>query len=122
MPRHSATRVRANDVTTLARSLSRSASTSADRDLRSGCWVDVFDEPGLGGESRRLLGPASFPDSPELTKAKSLIVGPAASILIGTKRGLVRYSPGKSHIVADLRKIGAVGTITSLQIEIKPSP
>ena len=71
-------------------------------DLQSDCWVDVFDSDCFMGRRRRIAGPKKL----RQLRAKSLIVGPKAivvlSILRGNKKSTIRLNP--KRVVPDLAK------------------
>ncbi|MGA2442191.1 MAG: hypothetical protein ABSH08_14655, partial [Tepidisphaeraceae bacterium] len=46
------------------------------------CWVDVFEEGYFLGRMRRLLGPRKL----RRLDAKSMIVGPRATVLLSVRR------------------------------------
>jgi hypothetical protein len=75
-------------------------------DLQSDCWVDVFDADCFMGRRRRIAGPKKL----RQLRAKSLIVGPKATLVLsifrGNKKSVIRLSP--KRVVPDLAKaIGA---------------
>ena len=74
--------------------------------------MDIFEEPDLRGACRRLYGPGQYLNLVETAGARSMILGPAATVVVSTQRGSVRYKPSKSHIVAHIR----VGKTTSLNV------
>ncbi|HEY1923485.1 MAG TPA: hypothetical protein VGG44_12105 [Tepidisphaeraceae bacterium] len=64
------------------------------------CWVDLFDADYFMGRRRRLQGPKKL----RQLHARSLIVGPKASVVVtvyrGKRKSLVRLNPKK--VVPDL--------------------
>jgi len=74
----------------------------------SECWVDVFEGDYFKGHRRRLQGPQKI----RQLQAKSLIVGPKATLVLSTYRGkkksLVRLDA--KRVVPELAKLarGAV--------------
>ena len=49
----------------------------------SDCWIDIFDADYFKGKRRRLHGPQKIRE----LKAKSLIVGPKAAVVMSISRG-----------------------------------
>ncbi|MGD0390055.1 MAG: hypothetical protein ABSC42_13995 [Tepidisphaeraceae bacterium] len=66
------------------------------------CWVDVFEEGYFLGRMRRLFGPRKL----RQLQAKSMIVGPRATVLLSVRRrgreSLVKLA-GK-RVIPDLAK------------------
>jgi hypothetical protein len=83
-------------------------------DLQSDCWGDVFDSDCFMGRRRRIAGPKKL----RQLRAKSLIVGPKATLVLsifrGNKKSVVRLNP--KRVVPDLAK--AIGAHNSILREV----
>ena len=71
-------------------------------DLQSDCWVDVFDADFFMGRRRRIAGPQKL----RQLRAKSLIVGPKATVVVtifrGNRKSVVRLNP--KRVMPDVAK------------------
>jgi hypothetical protein len=79
-------------------------------DLQSDCWVDVFDADFFMGRRRRIKGPQKL----RQLRAKSLIVGPKAVVVVtifrGNRKSVVRLNA--KRVMPDVAKsIGGSGGI-----------
>ena len=86
-------------------------------DFQSDCWVDIFDADCFMGRRRRIIGPQKL----RQLRAKSLIVGPKAAVVVtifrGTRKSLVRLKA--KRVVPDVAKSlgGSKGILREVTVE-----
>jgi len=85
-------------------------------DMQSECWVDVFDGDCFMGRRRRINGPQKL----RQLRAKSLIVGPKATVVVtifrGGKKSVIRLNA--KRVVPDVAKsIGSTRILREVIVE-----
>ena len=85
----------------------------------SDCWVDIFEADYFMGRRRRLQGPQKL----RQLQAKSLIVGPKATVVLaiskGKKKSVVRLNA--KRVIPELAKLAGGAIFREITVEISPS-
>ena len=83
------------------------------------CWVDIFEADYFMGRRRRLQGPQKL----QQLQAKSLIVGPKATVVLGISKGkrksIVRLNA--KRVIPELAKLAGGAIFREITVEISPS-
>jgi hypothetical protein len=85
-------------------------------DMQSDCWVDVFDADFFMGRRRRIKGPQKL----RQLRAKSLIVGPKATVVVSivrrNKKSVIKLNA--KRVIPDVAKsIGSRGILREVVVE-----
>ena len=91
----------------------KTAKVRLSRQLRNGCWLDIYDGPWFEGRLRRLRGPAAKCDG---RGARSAIVGPCAVVIHADGSVCKTLQPGK--IIPDLVNSPLKGKLSHFSLAV----
>jgi hypothetical protein len=83
---------------------------------QSDCWLDVFDDDYFMGRRRRIKGPQKL----KQVRAKSLIVGPKAKVVVSIYRDSKKFKlrlPARRLVPELAKAIGKRGVLREVVVE-----